>query len=185
MKKYFYFLIAACLLFPFCSKEEQKEKKEDKEEKEPNRRERGRWCPDPFYVFSVDIKKESADYALFFKGTQIDKEAIYFFKEVNGKQQRYYPMDVDFHNGKTVRVSIVEPFDFFTGEKETFYLRNRTKSYKIDILGFYGYRKNIQYGKEYFCGYYFNLEEVYINDVETQRKRDEGPYTPSEHIDLP
>ena len=32
MKKYFYFLIAACLLFPFCSKEEQKGKKEDKEE---------------------------------------------------------------------------------------------------------------------------------------------------------
>lgn len=185
MKKYFYFLIATCLLFSFCSKEEQKGKKEDKEEKEPNRRERVRRCPDPFYVFSVDIKKESADYALFFKGTQIDKEAIYFFKEVNGKQQRYYPMDVDFHNGKTVRVSIVEPFDFFTREKETFYLRNRTKSYKIDILGFYGYRKNIQYGKEYFCGYYFNLEEVYINDVETQRKRDEGPYTPSEHIDLP
>jgi len=92
MKKYFYFLIATCLLFSFCSKEEQKEKKEDKEEKEPNRRERVRWCPDPFYVFSVDIKKESADYALFFKGTQIDKEAIYFYKEVNGKEQRYYPM---------------------------------------------------------------------------------------------
>ena len=95
------------------------------------------------------------------------------------------PLGIDFYQDKNIRIAVLGPLDFFTGEKETFYLRNRTKSYKIDILGFYGYRKNIQYGKEYFCGYYFNLEEVYINDVETQGKRDEGPYTPSEHIDLP
>ena len=164
MKKYFYLLIAACFLFTFCSKEE-KEKGKDLDT-------RGRMplCSAPPYIFSIFVKEESADYTLFLKDVdQIDKESIYFFKKSNGKEVRSnLPLGIDFYKGKNIRIAVLEPLEFFTGEKETFYLRNKEKSYKMDILGIYGSVKMVQLGREYNCGYYFELDEVYINDVKRE-----------------
>ena len=164
MKKYFYLLIAACFLFTFCSKEE-KEKGKDLDT-------RGRipLCSTPPYIFSIFVKEESADYALFLKDVdQIDKESIYFFKKSNGKEVRSnLPLEIDFYQGKNIRIAAFEPLELFTGEKETLYLRNKEKSYKMDILGIYGVMKMVQFGKEYNCGYYFELDEVYINDVKRE-----------------
>ena len=165
MKKYFYLLIAVCFLFTFCSKEEKG--------KDLDTRERMPLCSNPTYIFSIFVKEESADYVLFLKDVdQIDKESIYFFKKSNGKEVRSnLPLEIDFYQGKNIRIAAFEPLELFTGEKETFYLRNKEKSYKMDILGIYGTTKLVQFGKEYSCGYYFELDEVYINDVkhETQR----------------
>lgn len=167
MKKYFYLLIAVCFLFTFCSKEEKGKGKD------LDTRGRMPLCSNPPYIFSIFVKEESADYALFLKDVdQIDKESIYFFKKSNGKELRSnLPLRIDFYQDKNIRIDAVEPLEFFTGEKETFYLRNKEKSYKMDLLGIYGTTKLVQFGKEYSCGYYFELDEVYINDVkhETQR----------------
>ena len=156
MKKYFYLLIAACFLFTFCSKEE-KEKGKDLDT-------RGRMplCSAPPYIFSIFVKEESADYALFLKDVdQIDKESIYFFKKSNGKEVRSnLPLGIDFYQGKNIRIAAFGPLEF--------YLRNKEKSYKMDILGIYGVIKMVQFGKEYNCGYYFELDEVYINDVKRE-----------------
>ena len=162
MKKYFYLLIAACFLFTFCHKEEKG--------KDLDTRERMPLCSNPPYIFSIFVKEESADYALFLKDVdQIDKESIYFFKKSNGKELRSnLPLGIDFYQGKNIRIAVLEPLEFFTGEKETFYLRNKEKSYKMDILGIYGVMKMVQFGKEYNCGYYFELDEVYINDVKRE-----------------
>ena len=164
MKKYFYLLIAACFLFTFCSKEE-KEKGKDLDT-----RRRIPLCSTPPYIFSIFVKEESADYALFLKDVdQIDKESIYFFKKSNGKEVRSnLPLGIDFYQGKNIRIAVLGPLEFFTGEKETFYLRNKEKSYKMDILGIYGVIEMVQFGKEYNCGYYFELDEVYINDVKRE-----------------
>ena len=164
MKKYFYLLIAACFLFTFCSKEEKGKGKD------LDTRGRMPLCSAPPYIFSIFVKEESADYALFLKDVdQIDKESIYFFKKSNGKEVRSnLPLGIDFYQGKNIRIAMLEPLEFFTGEKETFYLRNKEKSYKMDILGIYGVIKMVQFGKEYNCGYYFELDEVYINDVKRE-----------------
>ncbi len=78
MKKYFYLLIAACFLFTFCSKEE-KGKDLDTRGRMP--------CSTPPYIFSIFVKEESADYALFLKDVdQIDKESIYFSKKAMEKR---------------------------------------------------------------------------------------------------
>ena len=166
MKKYFYLLIAACFLFTFCHKEEKG--------KDLDTRGRMPLCSNPPYIFSIFVKEESADYALFLKNIdQIDKESIYFFKKINGNQVQYkFPLEIDFcRDSRTIRIAAFEPIELFTGEKETFYLRNKAKTYKMDLLGIYGTTKLVQFGKEYSCGYYFELDEVYINDVkhETQR----------------
>ena len=162
MKKYFYLLITACFLFTFCHKEEKG--------KDLDTRERMPLCSNPPYIFSIFVKEESADYALFLKDVDhIDKESIYFFKKSNGKEVRSnLPLEIDFYQGKNIRIAAFEPLEFFTGEKETFYLRNKEKSYKMDILGIYGVIKMVQFGKEYNCGYYFELDEVYINDVKRE-----------------
>lgn len=162
MKKYFYLLIAACFLFTFCHKEEKG--------KDLDTRERMPLCSAPPYIFSIFVKEESADYALFLKDVdQIDKESIYFFKKSNGKEVRSnLPLGIDFYQGKNIRIAVLEPLEFFTGEKETFYLRNKAKTYKMDLLGIYGTTKLVQFGKEYNCGYYFELDEVYINDVKRE-----------------
>ena len=162
MKKYFYLLITACFLFTFCHKEEKG--------KDLDTRERMPLCSNPPYIFSIFVKEESADYALFLKDVdQIDKESIYFFKKSNGKELRSnLPLGIDFYQGKNIRIAAFGPLEFFTGEKETFYLRNKEKSYKMDILGIYGVIKMVQFGKEYNCGYYFELDEVYINDVKRE-----------------
>ena len=165
MKKYFYLLIAACFLFTFCSKEEK--------EKDLDTRGRIPLCSTPPYIFSIFLKEESADYALFLKDVdQIDKESIYFFKKSNGKEVRSnLPLGIDFYQGKNIRIAVLGPLEFFTGEKETFYLRNKEKSYKMDILGIYGVIEMVQFGKEYNCGYYLELDEVYINDVKLEVKQ--------------
>ena len=162
MKKYFYLLITACFLFTFCQKEEKG--------KDLDTRERMPLCSNPPYIFSIFVKEESADYTLFLKDVdQIDKESIYFFKKSNGKELRSnLPLEIDFYQGKNIRIAAFEPLELFTGEKETFYLRNKEKSYKMDILGIYGVIKMVQFGKEYNCGYYFELDEVYINDVKRE-----------------
>ena len=163
MKKYFYLLITACFLFTFCHKEEKG--------KDLDTRERMPLCSNPPYIFSIFVKEESADYALFLKDVdQIDKESIYFFKKINGNQVQYkFPLEIDFcRDSRTIRIAAFEPLELFTGEKETFYLRNKEKSYKMDILGIYGVMKMVQFGKEYNCGYYFELDEVYINDVKRE-----------------
>ena len=170
MKKYFYYIIAACFLFTFCSKEEkEKEEKFDTRGRTPR-------CSNPPYIFSIFVKEESADYALFLKDVdQIDKESIYFFKKSNGKEVRSnLPLEIDFYQGKNIRIAAFDPLEFFTGEKETFYLRNKEKSYKMDILGIYGTMKLVQFGKEYSCGYYFELDEVYINDVKREVEEERG-----------
>ena len=75
MKKYFYLLIAACFLFTFCSKEEKG--------KDLDTRGRIPLCSTPPYIFSIFVKEESADYALFLKDVdQIDKESIYFLQKL-------------------------------------------------------------------------------------------------------
>ena len=165
MKEYFYLLITACFLFTFCHKEEKG--------KDLDTRERMPLCSNPPYIFSIFVKEESADYALFLKDVdQIDKESIYFFKKSNGKEVRSnLPLEIDFYQAKNIRIAAFEPLELFTGEKETFYLRNKEKSYKMDILGIYGVMKMVQFGKEYNCGYYFELDEVYINDVKREVKQ--------------
>ena len=170
MKKYFYYIIAACFLFTFCSKEEkEKEEKFDTRGRTPR-------CSSPLYVLSIFVKEESADYALFLKDVdQIDKESIYFFKKNNGKEVRCnLSLGIDFYQDKNIRIDVVEPLELFTGEKETFYLRNKEKSYKMDLLGIYGVMKLVQFGKEYNCGYYFELDEVYINDVKREVEEERG-----------
>ena len=171
MKKYFYYIIAACFLFTFCSKEEkEKEEKFDTRGRTPR-------CSTPLYVLSVFVKEESADYALFFKNIdQIDKESIYFFKKINGNQVQYkFPLEIDFcRDSRTIRIAAFEPIELFTGEKETFYLRNKAKTYKMDLLGIYGSVKMVQLGREYNCGYYFELDEVYINDVKREVEEERG-----------
>ena len=168
MKKYFYLLIAACFLFTFCHKEEKG--------KDLDTRRRIPLCSTPPYIFSIFVKEESADYTLFLKDVdQIDKESIYFFKKSNGKEVRSnLPLGIDFYQGKNIRIAVLEPLEFFTGEKETFYLRNKAKTYKMDLLGIYGSVKMVQLGREYNCGYYFELDEVYINDVKREVEEERG-----------
>ena len=106
MKKYFYLLIAACFLFTFCHKEEKG--------KDLDTRERMPLCSAPPYIFSIFVKEESADYALFLKDVdQIDKESIYYFRKINGKNVKYGQPKVDVFNNRVLRILTPQPFDLF------------------------------------------------------------------------
>jgi hypothetical protein len=179
MKKYFYLLIAVCFLFTSCKKEENR-KEENKSENEGNF-----LCSTPLFVFTVLVKKEAPDYALFFKDSdQIDKDSIYYFRKINGKNVKYGQPEVDIFNNRVLRILTPQPFDLFTGKKETVYLKNRTKSYKIDVLGTYKLEKIIEKGKEHNCGYSFDVQEVYINDVKYEKKEEDKRLAPSYYVVL-
>lgn len=120
-------------------------------------------CSHEPYYFTIVVKKGSPEYPLFLKDSLIDEEAIGLFK--SGNTDRSYPISVKFGDmwGNSSRTHkdlfITTDFegDFFTGRKEVLYLKNRSKTYTLEILGTVEATKH--------CGAYSELKEASVNGV--------------------
>ena len=120
-------------------------------------------CSHEPYYFTIVVKKGSPEYPLFLKDSLIDEEAIGLFK--SGNTDRSYPISVKFGDmwGNSSRTHkdlfITTDFegDFFTGHREVLYLKNRTKTYTLEILGTVEATKH--------CGAYSELKEASVNGV--------------------
>lgn len=120
-------------------------------------------CSHEPYYFTIVVKKGSPEYSLFLKDSLIDEEAIGLFK--SGNTDRSYPISVKFGDmwGNSSRTHkdlfITTDFegDFFTGRKEVLYLKNRSKTYTLEILGTVEATKH--------CGAYSELKEASVNGV--------------------
>ena len=120
-------------------------------------------CSHEPYYFTIVVKKGSPEYSLFLKDSLIDEKAIDLFK--SGNTDRSYPISVKFGDmwGNSSRTHkdlfITTDFegDFFTGRKEVLYLKNRSKTYTLEILGTVEATKH--------CGAYSELKEASVNGV--------------------
>ena len=109
------------------------------------------------------MKKGSPEYPLFLKDSLIDEEAIGLFK--SGNVDKPYPISVKFGDmwGNSSRTHkdlfITTDFegDFFTGRKEVLYLKNRNRTYTLEILGTVEATKH--------CGAYSELKEASVNGI--------------------
>lgn len=120
-------------------------------------------CSHEPYYFTIVVKKGSPEYPLFLKDSLIDEEAIGLFK--SGNTDKPYPISVKFGDmwGNSSRTHkdlfITTDFegDFFTGRKEVLYLKNRSKTYTLEILGTVEATKH--------CGAYSELKEASVNGI--------------------
>lgn len=110
-------------------------------------------CYKPYY-FTIVVKKGSPEYPLFLKDSLIDEKAIRLFK--SGNVDKPYPIFVKLRN-KDLFITTEFVGDFFTGRREVLYLKNRTKTYTLEILGAVKATKH--------CGDYSELEEAFVNGV--------------------
>lgn len=119
-------------------------------------------CYKPYY-FTIVVKKGSPEYPLFLKDSLIDEKAIGLFK--SGNTDKPYPISVKFGDmwgnsslrNKDLFITTDFVGDFFTGRKEVLYLKNRTKTYTLEILGTVEATKH--------CGSYSELKEASVNGV--------------------
>lgn len=119
-------------------------------------------CSHEPYYFTIVVKKGSPEYPLFLKDSLIDEEAIGLFK--SGNTDRSYPISVKFgdmwgnssRTHKDLFITIDFEGDFFTGHREVLYLKNRTKTYTLEILGTV---------EATHCGDYSELKEAFVNGV--------------------
>ena len=109
-------------------------------------------CYEPYY-FTIVVKKGSPEYPLFLKDSLIDEKAIYLFK--SGNVDKPYPIFVKLRN-KDLFITTDFVGDFFTGRREVLYLKNRTKTYTLEILG------TVEATP---CGDYSKLKEAFVNGV--------------------
>ena len=125
-------------------------------------------------VFFPIVPRNAPEYPYFMKNGQIDQDSIYFFRKVNGvevdKKNRNKSINFSSHyslirdrDAIHMLYNIPDLTKLFTGQKETFYLKNRTKTYKIDVLGNYGMTER--------CGIYYQLKEAYVNDIKQADKK--------------
>lgn len=120
-------------------------------------------CSHEPYYFTIVVKKGSPEYPLFLKDSLIDKEVIRLFK--SGNTNKPYPISVKFGDmwGNSSRTHkdlfITTDFegDFFTGRKEVLYLKNRNRTYTLEILGTVEATKH--------CGAYSELKEASVNGI--------------------
>ena len=119
-------------------------------------------CYKPYY-FTIVVKKGSPEYPLFLKDSLIDEKAIGLFK--SGNMDKPYPISVKFGDmwgnsslrNKDLFITTDFVGDFFTGRREVLYLKNRTKTYTLEILGTVKATKH--------CGDYLELKEAFVNGV--------------------
>lgn len=119
-------------------------------------------CYKPYY-FTIVVKKGSPEYPLFLKDSLIDEKAIGLFK--SGNVDKPYPISVKFGDmwgnsslrNKDLFITTDFVGDFFTGRREVLYLKNRTKTYTLEILGTVKATKH--------CGDYLELKEASVNGV--------------------
>ena len=119
-------------------------------------------CYKPYY-FTIVVKKGSPEYPLFLKDSLIDEKAIGLFK--SGNVDKSYPISVKFGDmwgnsslrNKDLFITTDFEGDFFTGHREVLYLKNRTKTYTLEILGTVKATKH--------CGDYLELKEAFVNGV--------------------
>ena len=119
-------------------------------------------CYKPYY-FTIVVKKGSPEYPLFLKDSLIDEKAIGLFK--SGNTDKPYPISVKFGDmwgnsslrNKDLFITTDFVGDFFTGRREVLYLKNRTKTYTLEILGTVKATKH--------CGVYLELKEAFVNGV--------------------
>ena len=119
-------------------------------------------CYKPYY-FTILVKKGSPEYPLFLKDSLIDEKAIGLFK--SGNTDKPYPISVKFGDmwgnsslrNKDLFITTDFVGDFFTGRREVLYLKNRTKTYTLEILGTVKATKH--------CGDYLELKEAFVNGV--------------------
>ena len=119
-------------------------------------------CYKPYY-FTIVVKKGSPEYPLFLKDSLIDEKAIGLFK--SGNVDKPYPISVKFGDmwgnsslrNKDLFITTDFVGDFFTGRREVLYLKNRTKTYTLEILGTVKATKH--------CGDYLELKEAFVNGV--------------------
>ena len=141
--KYLFNLVLLCLFF-ICSNKEE----------EPV------ICSLPPYHFTIKIEQKSPEYQFFVKNGEIDVSAIQLLTN-NGKplsiSTKFHFEKIEDRISKNIMITKHEPFEFFTNKKETIYLKNSTKTYKIEVLG-----KNWE---TQHCGTAFSLEEAYIDGV--------------------
>ena len=109
-------------------------------------------CYEPYY-FTIVVKKGSPEYPLFLKDSLIDEKAIRLFK--SGNVDKPYPIFVKLRN-KDLFITTEFVGDFFTGRREVLYLKNRTKTYTLEILG------TVEATP---CGDYSKLKEAFVNGV--------------------
>ena len=109
-------------------------------------------CYEPYY-FTIVVKKGSPEYPLFLKDSLIDEKAIGLFK--SGNVDKPYPIFVKLRN-KDLFITTEFVGDFFTGRREVLYLKNRTKTYTLEILG------TVEATP---CGDYSKLKEAFVNGV--------------------
>ena len=118
-------------------------------------------CYKPYY-FTIVVKKGSPEYPLFLKDSLIDEKAIGLFK--SGNTDKPYPISVKFGDmwgnsslrNKDLFITTDFEGDFFTGHREVLYLKNRTKTYTLEILGTV---------EATHCGDYSELKEAFVNGV--------------------
>lgn len=119
-------------------------------------------CYKPYY-FTIVVKKGSPEYPLFLKDSLIDEKAIGLFK--SGNVDKPYPISVKFGDmwgnsslrNKDLFITTDFVGDFFMGRREVLYLKNRTKTYTLEILGTVKATKH--------CGDYLELKEAFVNGV--------------------
>lgn len=119
-------------------------------------------CYKPYY-FTIVVKKGAPEYPLFLKDSLIDEKAIGLFK--SGNVDKPYPISVKFGDmwgnsslrNKDLFITTDFVGDFFTGRREVLYLKNRTKTYTLEILGTVKATKH--------CGDYLELKEAFVNGV--------------------
>ena len=110
-------------------------------------------CSHEPYYFTIVVKKGAPEYSLFLKDSLIDKEVIRLFK--SGNMDKPYPIFVKLRN-KDLFITTEFVGDFFTGRREELYLKNRTKTYTLEILG------TVEATP---CGDYSKLKEAFVNGV--------------------
>ncbi|MDO4229423.1 MAG: hypothetical protein Q4C98_06390 [Capnocytophaga sp.] len=135
MKKFLYLL----LLLPFltnCKKENL--------------------CQNTPKIFGIKIEENSSQYAYFVDDTgKTDEQNISIYKLVDD-----LPIAYDITISQTMYINITifsDNIDFYTNKTETIYLKNKTKTYRLDIKG--SHQGNEQ------CGFYGNLLEVAVDEV--------------------
>ena len=97
------------------------------------------------------------------KDSLIDKEVIRLFK--SGNVDKPYPISVKFGDmwgnsslrNKDLFITTDFEGDFFTGRKEVLYLKNRNRTYTLEILGTVEATKH--------CGAYSELKEASVNGI--------------------
>lgn len=98
-------------------------------------------CTPPTY-FSLFVNTSSAEYQNFLdsKG-EVDKQNVYFYQLLENRTERKidtYLISDDSEKKGYMHILINSPSFLYTGKTEIFYLKNKTKTYKIEFLGTIG-----------------------------------------------